>query len=282
MNISDNLDPVLLRVFITVCQYGSMSRAATELGRTQSALSIQIIRLEELLGVRLLHRTGRGVRPTPEGEMFLSYARRLLTLADEAVNQLQGWSDTTAISIGIPENHAATVFPEVLNRLRRLSPGMHVRVAVDYDERVARGWENGNFDIAIGATQFFSAQPEKSWLSQLHWVCSPDFIPDLNQPLALVVYGETCFMRKIMLQALTGADIEYKIVVTSSNMGVITAAVESGMGIALVAPDIFRQSTMKKVNLPVPDLTISYGMYVAPHRTTAFRRILEILDSFFY
>ncbi|WP_455865581.1 LysR family transcriptional regulator [Pantoea agglomerans] len=282
MNISYNLDPVLLRIFIAVCQHGSLSKAAAESGRTQSALSIQIIRLEQQLDVRLLHRTGRGVRPTPEGELLLSYARRLLMLAEEAVDQLQGWSETMTFSLGIAENYAMTVFPAILRRIRQQSSGMHARVVVDYDERVAKGWQSGHLDIAIGATRFFSAPPEKSWLSQLQWVCAPDCVPDPDQPLALIVYGETCFMREMMLQAVTAAGFEYKIVVTSSNMGVITAAIESAMGIALVGPDIFRQSTMKKVALPLPDLTLSYGMYVAPHRNKALGRVLEILDGFFY
>lgn len=282
MNISDGLDPALLRVFLIVCQHGSMSRAAEATGRSQSALSIQIIRLEELLGVRLLHRTGRGVRPTPEGEMFLSYARRLLSLAAEAVSQLQSWTETAAVSVAIAENHAVTVMPDALCRIRELSPGIHVRMVVDYDERVAAGWQNGSFDIAIGATQFFSAQPDKSWLVPLCWACSPDYIPDLNQPLPLIVYGETCFMRKIMLQALIDSGLEYRIVVTSSNMGVIRAAVESGLGIALVAPDIFRQNTMKKLSLPVSDLTLTYGMYLTSHRTAAINGVLDIIDTFFY
>lgn len=282
MNISDSLDPALLRVFIAVCQYGSLSKAAAESGRTQPAVSVQIIRLEQQLGVRLLHRTGRGVRPTYEGELLLAYARRLLVLAEEAVEHLQGGPETTTFSIGIAENHALSVFPAILRRIRQQASGIHVRVAVDYDERVAKGWQSGRFDIAIGATRFFSAPPEKSWISQLHWVCAPDFEPASGQPLALIVYGETCFMREIMLQAITAAGFEYKIVVTSSNMGIITAAIESGLGIAFVAPDIFRQSTMKKVCLPLPDLKLSYGMYVAAHRTKAMGRVLDILDEFFY
>ncbi|WP_034918075.1 MULTISPECIES: LysR family transcriptional regulator [Erwinia] len=282
MNISNNLDPTLLRVFIAVCQYGSLSRAAAESGRAQSALSAQIIRLEELLGVRLLHRTGRGVRPTAEGEMFLSYARRIISLGEEAVLQLQSWSETGTVSVGIPENHALMVLPDALSRIRQLLPGMHVRIVVDYDERIAAGWQSGNFDIAIGATQFFSTKPEKSWLSRPCWVCSTDHAPDTNQPLPLIVYGETCYMRKMMLHALSDAGLEYRIVLTSSNMSAISAAVESGLGIALVAPDIFRQSTMKKLCLPVPELSLSYGMYVTPRRTAVVRAVLEILDRYFY
>ncbi|OXC89929.1 LysR family transcriptional regulator, partial [Achromobacter sp. KAs 3-5] len=78
--MSTDFDPALLRTFVAVCRYGSLSRAAEMSGRAQSALSTQIRRLEEMVGKRLLHRTGRGMAPTTEGELLLSYANRILAL----------------------------------------------------------------------------------------------------------------------------------------------------------------------------------------------------------
>lgn len=138
--MSTDFDPALLRTFVAVCRYGSLSRAAEMSGRAQSALSTQIRRLEEMVGKRLLHRTGRGMAPTTEGELLLSYANRILALGEAAAARLRERAVAGSVRIGLSEDVAVAALPAALGRLRRACPNLHLEVVIDDGERLAARW----------------------------------------------------------------------------------------------------------------------------------------------
>jgi DNA-binding transcriptional LysR family regulator len=120
--ISEQIGLDLLRTYVAICRQGSLSRVAAQTGRTQSALSMQMRRLESLLERHLFQRTGRGVVPTAEGEIFLGYATRILALSDEAFARLRHNEIKGGVRIGLAEEVSAAVLPSMIGRLHRAYP----------------------------------------------------------------------------------------------------------------------------------------------------------------
>lgn len=278
--ISDVLDPASLRMFVSVCQHGSLSRAATSAGRKQSALSAQVRRLEDALGQRLLRRTGRGVIPTTEGELLLGYAKRLLALGEAAAAHLSERKVTGTVRIGLSEDVALAALPSAMGRLKRICPQLHLDITIDEGTILGERWKNGAFDIAIGASSAFDAEPLHTWDIELNWVCAIDLDLAPDQPLDVIVYAEPCSWRRVMFDALTSADRDYRVTVTSSSIGAIRAAVESGLGVALLTPDSMSETTMKAVRLSDEQdgrLVVNYGLFARHIRNDNIQTTVELL-----
>ena len=143
------LDLELLRSFVSVVDAGGFTRAGERVHRTQSTVSQQIKRLEEDLGQVLLHRDGKDVRPTEAGERLLSYARRLLSLAEEARDVLRQPDSEGAIRLGIPEDFAAYRLAKLLGAFSRSHPGLRLDVRADQSKNLSRDLERGELDLAL-------------------------------------------------------------------------------------------------------------------------------------
>ena len=266
--MSGDFDPALLRTFVAVCRYGSLSRAADHAGRAQSALSTQIRRLEEMVGKRLLHRTGRGMSPTTEGELLLSYAHRILALGESASARLRERAVAGSVRIGLSEDVAVAALPAALGRLKRSCPQLHLEVVVDDGERLAARWQEGTLDVAIGVCAAFVDEPVETWSVDLHWVCGIDDTPAPDQPLDLIVYAEPCSWRRLVFDELTAAGRDFRVSLTSHNVGATIAAVENGLGVALLTTECLRPDTMRVISIgdegALP-LSAQFGLYAA-HR----------------
>ncbi|MBJ7498602.1 MAG: LysR family transcriptional regulator [Sphingopyxis sp.] len=272
--ISDALTPDLLRAYVSVCRLGSLSRAAEQAGRAQSALSMQMRRLEDLLGKRLLRRTGRGVVPTVEGEVFLSYATRMLHLGEEAVARLGECRAGDPVRIGLAEEIAIGTLPEALGRLRRAHPELPLDVVVDHSIAIADRWRDGDLDLAIATCSSFAGDAAETWDVELLWVGAIDSDPDSTRPLEIIAYAEPCFWRRRMVEALAECQRDYRVTLTSQSIAAIRSGVENGLGIALMMDECFRSETMRvlpvSAGLPAP-LVVQYGLYVRDrtHAATA-------------
>src|SRR6267378_807712 len=166
------LDLELLRSFVSVVDSGGFTRAGERVHRTQSTVSQQIKRLEDDLGQPLLNRTAKDVTPTEAGERLLSYARRLLSLAEEARDVLAGPSKEGAVRLGIPEDFAAYRLTKLLASFSRSRPGLRLDVRVDQSTYLRRDLERGELDLAL----FKRSAGEKGgiavWPERVHWVTS--------------------------------------------------------------------------------------------------------------
>ena len=278
--MSGDFDPALLRTFVAVCQHGSLSRAADHAGRAQSALSTQIRRLEEMVGKRLLHRTGRGMSPTTEGELLLSYANRILALGEAAAARLRERAVAGSVRIGLSEDVAVTALPAALGRLRRSCPQLHLEVVIDDGERLAARWQEGTLDVAVGACAGFVDEPIESWSVDLHWVCGIDETPDPHQPLDVIVYAEPCSWRRLAFDALTAAGRDFRVSLTSHNVGATIAAVENGLGVALLTTECLRPDTMRIISIG-PDrsqaLRAQFGLYASKRLSESGRAAVSLL-----
>jgi DNA-binding transcriptional LysR family regulator len=272
------IDPHLLSAFTTVCRLGSVTQAADALGRTQSALSMQIRRLEDLVGRPLLRRTGRGMRPTLEGEVFLGYALRILALGDEALTRVHGTAVDGVARVGLPEEIALTALAAALGRFQQAHPTVSLEVSVDITAAMEPLWRNGTLDVMVGVPSLVSSEPVATWWVGLQWVCGGGY--DLERPqLDLVVSAEPCLWRERMLEAVTAAGRAWRIAFTSPSIAALQSAVEGGLGIALLTPECIRP-TMRKVTaiegLPNP-LMVQYGLYARRNPSNAVEALVRAL-----
>ena len=144
-----NLDMDVLRSFVTGIDLGSFAKAAVRLGRSPSAISLQLRKLEDQVGCPLLRRNGRGLALTEPGEMLLGYARRMLDLNDAAVSAVAAPALTGWVRLGLPQDVSETGLPAVLARFARLHPAVRVEAHVERDAVLRAEVEAGRLDLAL-------------------------------------------------------------------------------------------------------------------------------------
>lgn len=225
---------------------------------------MQMRRLETVVGKPLLRRTGRGVVPTPDGELLLGYATRILALGEEASSRLSQQPMAGNVRIGLAEEIAITSLPAALGRLRRQFRDLHLHVYVDHSAAIARRWQDGELDLVVATASAVAAETVDTWAVELLWVTAIDSAPDPAQPLDIVAYDEPCIWRRRMLDALTDTGRAYRVTVTSQSIAAIRSAVENGLGVALMTSECVDPARMRIVstNDGVPEaLSVRYGLY---------------------
>ena len=178
------LDLDLLRSFVSVVDAGGFTRAGERVHRTQSTVSQQIKRLEEDIGQPLLARNGKEVTPTEAGERLLSYARRLLSLAEEARDVLTRPGNEGAVRLGIPEDFAAYRLAKLLASCTRTRPGLRLHVRADQSLTFKRDLERGELDLALLKRDAGEKGGIAMWPERVHWVTSKSHPIDLNMLVA--------------------------------------------------------------------------------------------------
>jgi DNA-binding transcriptional LysR family regulator len=260
-----------LRTFLDVCRHGSLSRVAAQTGRAQSALSMQMRRLETSVGHRLFTRTGRGVVPTPEGELLLSYATRIVALADEALMRLSQAPVSGCVRVGLAEEVATASLSLTLGHLHRAYPSVRLDVVVEHSVSLGRRWAEGELDLLIGPTSVVVADALAVWSVDLQWVCAHDYRPDQERPLDLVTFSAPCLWRQRMIDALTAIGQTYQITFTSQSITALQVAVESGLGVGALLPDAIKAGAVRVLSAPegLQALTVQYGLYARDRRSPA-------------
>lgn len=278
--ISEQIGLDLLRTYVAVCQQGSLSRVAAQTGRTQSALSMQMRRLETLLERHLFQRTGRGVVPTAEGEIFLGYATRMLALGDEAWARLRDTEVSGSVRIGLAEEVAHAALPGALGRLHRVFPDIHLDVVVEHSTSLGRLWDENDMDIMIAPTSSVEADAQVTWNVELQWVSAADYVLDETRPLDLAVFAAPCLWRRRAIEALTALGREHRVTFTSQSVMGLQAAIENGLGIGLLPPESIREETTRTLHSSdgVPDpLVVQYGLYARDRRRRVVDATIEVL-----
>lgn len=230
------LDLELLRSFVSVVEAGGFTRAGERVHRTQSTVSQQIKRLEEDVGQVLLHRDGKDVRPTEAGERLLSYARRLLSLAEEARDVMRRPDNEGVIRLGIPEDFAAYRLTKLLGAFSRTHPGLRLHVRADQSKHLARDLERGELDLALYKREAGAKDAIAVWPERVHWVTSKSHPVDLNVPsVPLIGFPLGCIYRAGAIHALESAGRAWHTAYTSSSLAGIQAAVAAGMGLSILS-----------------------------------------------
>lgn len=231
-----NMQTDLLRTFTTVADLRSFTKAGEMLGRTQPAISLQIKRLEDIVCTPLVERDSALFRLTPAGELLAIYARQILLLHDEALSRLLRPAVTGAVRVGLPNDFAVSLLPEMLTSFIASNPGVRLDVTCDISLNLLRGLRDGRHDVIVAMTAE-QANPvaAKLWAERLAWVAGTTNGIGGKRPLPLIVYPEGCVYRARMTEALSRAGIPWQIACTTSSLASLQASVCAGLGLTVLS-----------------------------------------------
>jgi DNA-binding transcriptional LysR family regulator len=252
-----NIHPDLLRAFVTVVECGGFSRAAARLLRGQSAVSLQIKRLEEALGVRLLERSPRRLLLTSEGELILDYARRILSLNDELAERVREPELSGVVRLGAPEDFATSHLPNVLARFARSHPRVALEVTCELTLDVLRRFRAGDLDLALVKREPAGVTGGiRVWREPLVWIAADREVVDRDSTLPLVVSPNPCVYRKRMTDALERVGRSWRISYTCGSLSGTHAAVRAGLGLTILPKEMVPAdlTILSDESLNLPDL----------------------------
>lgn len=234
------LDADQLRTFVAIVDAGSFTRAAGAVHRTQSAVSMQVKRLEERLGVALFQRDGRGARLTEQGDRLLDYARRIVKLNLEALSALGEPELEGGVRLGIPDDYAERYLPSILARFAADNPRVELSVACEptplLRERIARG----ELDLAIITHVEARGPSEIVHREPLLWVSSARHAIHEASPLPLALGNPSCDWRASAVEALERRGRAYLVRYTSWSSAAVAAAVMAGLAVAVLPESAVR------------------------------------------
>lgn len=228
-----DLELDLLRAFVAVAETGGFTAAAEVVGRSQSAVSQKILKLEELLGRRVFERTSRSLALTREGETLLEMARRILDLNDQAVRALLE-PTVGSLRLGVSEDFMPNLLPGMLARFQRLYPGLHLELRTANSCELLAAYDAGRLDVVIAKQDGPAQRGRVIWREQLVWMASVDYQPDFERPAPLVLLPPPCTYREVMIQALDAVGRPWFAACTASSLTGIRAAVAGGLGVTVL------------------------------------------------
>jgi DNA-binding transcriptional LysR family regulator len=236
-----NLDMDALRSFVTGMDVGSFARAADRLGRSTSAVSAQLKKLEDQAGLALVRKAGRGLTLTDAGEALLSYARRLLEMNDEAVSAVRGVELEGWIRLGLQEDFGETLLPRVLGRFARAHPKVRIEGRIARNDEMIDKIASGRLDLALAWDNGDApASAERIASLPLCWLGSAEngssWHGDSGSPLPLAALEAPCLLRTIACEHLDRKGLPWRLAFVSPSLGGLWAATAAGLGIALRTP----------------------------------------------
>jgi len=241
------LDLDQLQSFCAIADCGSFTEAARRVNKTQSAVSMQIKRLEERLGHTLLTRDGRSVTLTHHGEVLYERARKMLRTNAEILDHFSEGDLAGSIRFGVPDDYAVRLLPVILSSFQRTHPRIVVDVSCMASEHLLEGMRAGRYDLIVftqGTEQNFG---ELFRTEKMFWVASHGGRALQSQPIAIACGPQYCIWRKDAMDALERSATDYRIAYTSSNATAISSAVLSDLAIGFL-PESALQPGMRVVS----------------------------------
>ena len=231
-----NLDIDLLRCFVTIADTGSFTRAGERLGRTQSAISLQLKRLEAQAGRTLFRRSPRSLAITPEGERLIGPARQILRLHDATLAEMFEPDIAGSVRIGVPEDFATAHLPAVLAAFAEAHPLVELEVTCDLTLNLLDRFHAGGFDLVLVKRQPAQDIQEgmRVWREPLVWVARDRQAAANFARVPLVVSPEPCVYRKRATEALEAMGRPWRVAYTSTSLAGSLSAVKAGLGITVL------------------------------------------------
>jgi DNA-binding transcriptional LysR family regulator len=222
-----------LRTIVAGDDLKSFARAAVKLGRSQSAVSMQLKKLEEQAGRTLFLRKGRGLVPTEAGEQLLAYARRILALHDEAAASVGSAVAAASVRMGLPQDFFEDVMPETIAKFSRRRPGVHVEVMAGRNHALEDEVRGGRLDMAIAFFRPGSGKAGTRLKSvPLFWF-GEGALQTISDPLPLVLFDHPCLFRQAAIQALDARGRRWRAALTTPSLQGVWAALRFGHGISV-------------------------------------------------
>ncbi|WP_376097549.1 LysR family transcriptional regulator [Roseomonas sp. CCTCC AB2023176] len=249
MRVPD-LDLDLLRAFVAVAERGGFTAATAALGLTQSAISLKIRRLEDLLGQRVLDRTSRSVALTPQGETLLAYARRMLALNEEAVRRMVAPPVTGRLRLGVADHFVPRSLTPLLARFAREYPGIRLEVEVGRSHDLRRARDEGALDLVLGKRRDGETEGTVLWTEPVVWASAPGWSVPEGRPVPLAMLPQGCMFRDRALTALARAGIAFEVTYTSPSLLGVAAAAQAGLGATVMGASGLPDGLVPLAGLP--------------------------------
>ncbi|GMG83136.1 LysR substrate-binding domain-containing protein [Paralimibaculum aggregatum] len=252
-----DVDLITLRALVAIADTGSFSAAAERIGRTQSAVSLQIAKLEERLQTRLLRRSSRHVSQTPEGELLIGYARRILALADEAATALTAPEAAAPFRVGFADYLAPDHLHALLGRFRQAHPKLVFELRLGTGLMLREALASGALDVAVaGPDGGMGADDGEVLLTEpMVWVAASQGAPQgapLAEPVPLVLMQPPCSFRRVALEALDRAGLGWRVGTEANAIQAVRSAVQAQLGVSAVARSA--AAGMRILGAPLPAL----------------------------
>ena len=227
-----SLDVDQLKSFLAIADTGNFTRAAEEVNKTQSAVSMQMKRLEETIGRPIFARDGRGSRLTSDGERLVDYARRLVAMNDEAISNFTQPEIIGTVRFGTPDDYADLFLPEILARFSRTHPQVNVDVECLQSVDLAARIRNSELDLAVVTFNGGEINGEALISADMVWVTSARHQTHAQETVPLAASGVSCSWRNLAVQKLQDNDRAFRVAYVSPNFATICAVVTQGLAIA--------------------------------------------------
>lgn len=240
-----NLDLDLLRTFVAVADLNTFAAAATAVCRTQSAVSQQMQRLEQLVGKELFARHGRNKLLTEHGIQLLGYARKILRFNDEACTSLMFSNLQGVLTIGASDESADTILPFLLNRISSVYPRLALEVQVKRSPYIIDMLKEQDVDLVVTTHRPGAYECLTLRNSPTHWYCAAEYVLQKGEPIPLVLLDEPSSFRDMVINTLNAAQTPWRIAYVASTLSAVKSAVKAGLGI-----------TARPVEMMGPDLRV--------------------------
>lgn len=259
-----NLPTETLRAFVTIAELGSFTQAGDKLARSQSAISLQIKKLEALVGQSLFDRQGHRFELTAAGTTLMKYAVQMLQLNDRALGELDSQAIKGKVRLGIPSEFAIALLPKIVGNFARKNPQITLEVICDLSRNLNAGLRQQRYDLILSISDHpisdqairapstdaqTNQQAQAIKRDRLVWVASTEHYQLREGPLPLIVAPEGCIYRQRALAQLDQAKIPWQIIYTIMDLSGIQAAIEEGLGITALAESALPQG-LKVIDPP--------------------------------
>ncbi|HBL9017146.1 TPA: transcriptional regulator LrhA [Enterobacter hormaechei] len=240
-----NLDLDLLRTFVAVADLNTFAAAAAAVCRTQSAVSQQMQRLEQLVGKELFARHGRNKLLTEHGIQLLGYVRKILRFNDEACMSLMFSNLQGVLTLGASDESADTILPFLLNRISSVYPKLALDVSVKRNAFMVEMLKENEVDLVVTTHRPGQFDSLTLRTSPTHWYCAAEYVLQKGEPIPLVLLDDPSPFRDMVLAALNEASIPWRLAYVASTLPAVRAAVKAGLGV-----------TARPVEMMSPDLRV--------------------------
>lgn len=271
-----NLDLDLLRTFVAVADLNTFAAAAAAVCRTQSAVSQQMQRLEQLVGKELFARHGRNKLLTEHGIQLLGYARKILRFNDEACMSLMFSNLQGVLTLGASDESADTILPFLLNRISSVYPKLALDVSVKRNAFMIEMLKENEVDLVVTTHRPGQFDCLTLRTSPTHWYCAAEYVLQQGEPVPLVLLDDPSPFRDMVLAALNEANIPWRLAYVASTLPAVRAAVKAGLGVTarpveMMSPDL--RMLGKSDGLPsLPDTE-----YLLCHNTSSNNELAKVV-----
>ncbi|WP_297843643.1 LysR substrate-binding domain-containing protein [uncultured Roseibium sp.] len=230
----NNLDSELLRTFLAVAGTGSVTEGARLIGRSQSATSLQIMRLEEVIGRDLFERTGRGVTLTETGQRLMPVARDVKERLDAVLREITADGLRGKLRLGIPDDHGQAKLAKILSAFAQSHPQVELEVTCTISTEFPELLSRGRLDLAVYEVETVSRNEDVVFEDPTCWVMSRYRDLLAEEPVPVALFDRACWWREAALKSLEARGRPYRIAFSSQSVAGVTAAVEAGIAIGLL------------------------------------------------